>query len=256
MCGRFTLRTPLTVLIEHFDLDVRGDQQLPLFEARYNIAPTQDVVAIRTDAATGSRTASVLRWGLIPSWSTGAKVGSGPPMINARSETLSEKPTFRSALKRRRCLIPADGFYEWQQSGGGGRGKKEAYYIHRPDGAPIAFAGLWEKWTQRSAEPSLSPSLQGRANSDDTGALTIESCTIVTTSANDTLRELHDRMPVVLAPTDYAMWLDPKIEDPAALQHLFEPCGNDELIAEPVGTHVNKVANDDAKCIAVQRSLF
>src|SRR5215213_4593593 len=98
MCGRFTLRTPLTVLLEHFDLDARGDRQLPLFEARYNIAPTQDVLAIRADAATGARTASMLRWGLIPSWSTADKVGSGPPMINARSETLSEKPMFRNAV--------------------------------------------------------------------------------------------------------------------------------------------------------------
>jgi putative SOS response-associated peptidase YedK len=255
MCGRFTLRTPLTVLIEHFDLDTGGDRQLPLFESRYNIAPTQDVLTIRADANTGARTASMLRWGLIPSWSTADKVGSGPPMINARSETLSEKPTFRNALKRRRCIIPADGFYEWQQTGSG-RGKKEAFYIHRPDGAPVAFAGLWEKWEGRPSNPSPGLSLQGRRNADEAAALTIESCTIVTTAANDALRELHDRMPVILAPGDYSLWLDPKVEDPATLQHLYESCGNDELVFEPVGTHVNKVANDDPKCIAVQRSLF
>jgi putative SOS response-associated peptidase YedK len=256
MCGRFTLRTPLTVLIEHYDIDARGDRQLPLFEARYNIAPTQDVLAIRADAASGARTASMLRWGLIPSGSTADKVGSGPPMINARSETLSEKPTFRNALKRRRCIIPADGFYEWQQTGSG-RGKKEAFHIHRPDGAPVAFAGLWEKWVQRPSAPSAGPSPQVRGTSaDETGALTIESCTIVTTAANASLRELHDRMPVILAPGDYSLWLDPKVEDSAKLQHLYESCGNDELVFEPVGTHVNKVANDDPKCIAVQRSLF
>jgi len=260
MCGRFTLRTPLTVLIEHFDLDARGDRQLPLFESRYNIAPTQEVLVVRQDPADGLRRADMLRWGLIPSWSTSAKGTPGPPMINARSETLASKPMFRSAVRRRRCLIPTDGFYEWQQSPGGSKAKKQPYYIHRPDHGPFAFAGLWESWTQRTNEggkdePSPSPSLQGRG-SDDEAPLTVESCTIVTTEANATLRELHDRMPVVLAPCDYAMWLDPKIEDPAALQHLLAPCGEEELIAEPVGTHVNKVANDDPRCVAIQRSLF
>jgi len=235
MCGRFTLRTPATVLIEHFDLDVRGDRQMPLFEARYNIAPTQDVLVVRADPADGRRVAEMLRWGLIPSWSASDKAGSGPPQINARAETLAEKPTFRTAFRRRRCLIPADGFYEWQPTPGGSRGKKQPYYIHRPDGAPFAFAGLWERWGTREA---------------------IESCTIVTTTANRTLRELHERMPVILAPGDYSTWLDAKIEDPAALQTLLAPCGEDELVAEPIGTHVNKVANDDPRCIEVQRSLF
>jgi len=244
MCGRFTLRTPPAVLIEHFDLNVRGDRQLPLFEARYNIAPTQDVLVVRADPADGHRVAAMLRWGLIPSWSKSDKVASGPPMINARAETLAEKPTFRTAYRRRRCLIPADGFYEWQQSPGAARGKKQPFYIRRPDNAPFAFAGLWEKWTQRPSEPPTE------------GELTIESCTIVTTSANSTLRDLHDRMPVILAPGDYATWLDTKIEDPGALEHMLAPCGDGELVAEPVGTHVNKVANDDPGCIAVQRSLF
>jgi putative SOS response-associated peptidase YedK len=164
---------------------------------------------------------------------------------------------FRSAVRRRRCLIPTDGFYEWQQSPGGGRGKKQAFFIHRPDDKPFAFAGLWETWnsnesslaTASSEQPG--PSLEGRGN-----ALTIESCTIVTTEANKTLSELHDRMPVVLAPCDYGMWLDPKVEDPAALVHLLAPCAEDELVAELVGTHVNKVANDDPRCVEVQRSLF
>jgi putative SOS response-associated peptidase YedK len=251
MCGRFTLRTPPAVLIEHFDLDVRGDRQLPLFEARYNIAPTQDVLVVRADPSDSRRAAAMMRWGLIPSWSASEKV-SGPPMINARAETLADKPTFRTAVRRRRCLIPADGFYEWQQTAGGSRGKKQPYYIHRPDGAPFAFAGLWEKWTQRSMEPSTNPSIKGMGND----SLAIESCTIVTTAANAALRELHDRMPVILAPGDYAAWLDAKVEDPATLQHLLSPCGDHELVAEPVGTHVNKVANDDPGCIAIQRALF
>ena len=166
-------------------------------------------------------------------------------MINARCETLAEKPMFRSAVRRRRCLIPVDGFYEWQQSASGARGKKQPYFIHRPDDKPFAFAGLWESWTQaKSGESSPVPSL------------TIDSCTIVTTEANARLSELHDRMPVVLAPCDYDMWLDPKVEDPAALKHLLAPCGDEELVAEPVGTHVNRVANDDPRCVEVQSLLF
>ena len=230
------MRTPATVLIEHFDLDVRGDRQLALFQPRYNIAPTQEVLVVRSDPADGRRTAAMMRWGLIPSWSKEA--GAGPPMINARAETLAEKPAFRTALRCRRCLIPADGFYEWQAAPGGGRGKKQPYYIHRPGGEPFAFAGLWESWTGPSAP------------------LTIESCTIVTTNANNALRDLHERMPVVLARGDHPLWLDPKVCEPAALAHLLAPCGDDELVAEPVSTHVNRVANDDPKCIEVQRSLF
>ena len=250
MCGRFTLRTPATVLIEHFDLDAQGDRQLPLFEARYNIAPTQDVLVIQADPDSGRRVATTMRWGLIPSWSSGDKVGSGPPMINARSETLAEKPTFRNAVRRRRCLIPADGFYEWQQTAGGGRGKKQPFYIHRPDGSPFAFAGLWERWTARSNRET------GLESSSGKEALTIDSCTIVTTTASSAIQELHERMPVILAPGDYSTWLDPRIENPAELQYLLAPCGEQELIAEPVDTFVNKVANDGPACIAVQRSLF
>ena len=144
--------------------------------------------------------------------------------------------------RRRRCLIPADGFYEWQQPPGGGRAKKQPYYIHRPDHAPFAFAGLWELWTDKSDA--------------DGPPLAIESCTIVTTAANKTLSELHDRMPVILAAGDYAAWLDSKLQDPAALQHLLAPCGEHELVAEPVGTHVNRVANDDPRCIARESLLF
>jgi putative SOS response-associated peptidase YedK len=244
MCGRFTLRTPAAVLIKHFDLDVCGDRQLALFEPRYNIAPTQEILVVRSDPADGQRRADMMRWGLIPSWSKDPKPGSGPPQINARAETLAEKPMFRSAVRRRRCLIPADGFYEWEQSASGSRGKKQPYFIHRPDDGPFAFAGLWETWTQPS-EGSSGPE-----------RLTIESCTIVTTEANAELSELHERMPVVLAPNDYATWLDPKIENPESLKYLLAPCGDDELVAEPVGTHVNRVANDDPRCVEAQRTLF
>ncbi len=243
MCGRFTLRTPATVLIEHFDLDVRGDRQLPLFEARYNIAPTQEILVVRADSAGGRRTADMMRWGLIPPWSKDAKGGSGPPMINARAETLASKPMFRHAVRHRRCLIPADGFYEWRQTEGGSRGKKQPYFIHKPDDGPFAFAGLWEVWKPANSTTSDNP-------------LTVESCTIVTTEANATLRELHERMPVVLAPSDYAKWLDPNVENPVEIAYLLAPCGDEELVAKPVGTHVNRVANDDPRCVEVQRSLF
>lgn len=271
MCGRFTLRIPLTVLIEHFELDARGDRQLPLFEARYNIAPTQEVLVIRADPTNGQRTADMLRWGLIPSWTTADKLGSGPPLINARAETLAEKPSFRTALRKRRCLIPADGFYEWQQSAGAARGKKQPYYIHQPDGGPFAFAGLWERWVskggrrnstdegvlqrQNDDEPSPGASLQGTGK-ERSGPLVIESCTIVTTSANRMMSEMHERMPVILAPNDYATWLDASVEDSQSLMPLLSACGEDELTAEPIGTYVNRVANDGPECIAVQRSLF
>jgi putative SOS response-associated peptidase YedK len=254
MCGRFTLRTPATVLIQHFDLDVSGDRQLPLFESRYNIAPTQDVLVVRTNPADGKRSAKMMRWGLIPSWIETDKIGSGPPMINARSETLAEKPAFRTAFKRRRCIIPADGFYEWQASASGSKAKKQPYYIHRPEGEPLAFAGLWERWS--SPQNANMPSAGQSSDTAAQGNLTIESCTILTTNANKMMHKLYERMPVILAPCDYQAWLDTKVEDTSALQHLLTPCGEYELIAEPVDTYVNKVANDDAKCIAIQRSLF
>lgn len=244
MCGRFTLRSLLAALVEQFDLELHGEHQLPLYELRYNIAPTQDVLVIRQDTAGGGRRVDAMRWGLLPSWGDGPKT-VGPPIINARAETLAEKPMFRTAVRWQRCLIPADGFFEWQQSASSSRGKKPAYFVHRPDDRPFAFAGLWERWTQR------------KGSGDDTGpALTIDSCVIVTTQANATLRELHERMPVVLAPNDYALWLDAKVDDPAAVKHLLEPAGEDELVVEPVGTYVNKVANDDPRCVAVDRTLF
>jgi len=245
----------MAVLIEQFDLDVRGDRQLPLFEARYNIAPTQEVLVVQCDPATGKRQARMMRWGLIPPWSEGPKGPSGPPIINARSETLAQKPMFRTAMRRRRCLIPADGFYEWQESASGSRGKKQPYFIHRPDNGPFAFAGLWETWTQRRSSQSGAADHPNSTESE-AGSLTIESCTIVTTDANATLSELYERMPVVLAPGDYATWLDPKIEDPQTLQHLLAPCSEDELAIQPVSTHVNRVANDDPRCIDVQQMLF
>jgi putative SOS response-associated peptidase YedK len=245
MCGRFTLRTPSTVLIEHFDLGVRNERQLAMFEPRYNIAPTQEIVVIRVAEDAPQRIATQMRWGLVPSWAK--ELGGGPPQINARAESLAEKPMFRSAFRRRRCLIPADGFYEWQADANakGPKAKKQPFYIHRLDNQPFAFAGLWETWRGPVSGPA-----------SDGAQLALESCTIVTTSANRRLSELHDRMPVILSPNDYAEWLDPRNEDTASLQKLLTPCGEEELIAVPVSTHVNRVANDDPRCIAAERGLF
>jgi putative SOS response-associated peptidase YedK len=238
----------MTVLIEHFDLDVRGGRQLPLLEPRYNIAPTQEILAVRE--ANGVREPVMMRWGLIPSWSK--EPGGGPPLINARADSLAEKPSFRTAYRRRRCIIPADGFYEWKKAASGAKGPKQPYYIHRPDGEPFGFAGLWETWSRLSRPSDDRRQVGGLQGSDST----MESCTIVTTDANRVLAELHDRMPVILAPGDYALWLDPTIDEPQKLQHLLAPCGEEELVVEPVSTHVNRVANDDPQCIQVQRSLF
>jgi putative SOS response-associated peptidase YedK len=234
----------MTVLVEHFDLEVRADRQLPLFEPRYNIAPTQEVLVVRE--VDGVREPAVMRWGLIPSWSK--EPGGGPPMINARAETLAEKPAFRTAFRQRRCIIPADGFYEWKKSASGAKGKKQPYYIHRPDGEPIGFAGLWEAWS-------------GGGNRRQVDGLermppAMESCAIVTTAANRALSELHDRMPVILAANDYALWLDPHVEESEQLRHMLAPCGENELVLEPVSTHVNRVANEGPQCVAVERSLF
>jgi putative SOS response-associated peptidase YedK len=190
----------------------------------------------------------MLRWGLIPVWAR--EVQGGPPLINARAESVADKPTFRHALRRRRCLIPADGFFELQPTPGvTSRGKKQPHLIHRSDDGVLAFAGIWDSWIEKNPKHST----HGPGGREP---LRIESCTIVTTDANATLAPLHDRMPVILSPNDYALWLDPAVREPEAVAHLLVPYEGDELMAEPVSTHVNRVANDDPECVAVQRSLF
>ena len=228
----------MTVLIQQFELGLETARQLALFEPRYNIAPTQDILAVRVEGESGRREAAMLRWGLIPSWSK--EPGGGPPMINARGESIAEKPSFRTATRRRRCLIPADGFYEWQKIAGST--KKQPYYIHYRDDRPFAFAGLWESWKPKDAK------------SDDASG--IESCTIVTTSASKALESIHDRMPVILEPNEYTLWLDPAVQDPAAIERLVAANDDPAIVAEPISTHVNRVANDDPRCIEVQRALF
>jgi putative SOS response-associated peptidase YedK len=219
MCGRFTLRTPARDLVEIFEL-LREPELTP----RYNIAPTQNVAVIRQDGK--SRELSLMRWGLVPSWSKDPK--AGPPLINARSETIATKPSFRTAFKRRRCLIPADGFYEWQKQSDSKT--KIPHYIRMAKDRAFAFAGLWETW-------------HGGNGSE------LESCTIVTTEANDLMRPLHDRMPVVLPEENFAQWLDPKNENVPELEALLRPYAPSEMTAFPISTLVNSPRNERPECI-------
>jgi putative SOS response-associated peptidase YedK len=218
MCGRFVLIAPGEALAEQFNL-----VETPLQTPRYNIAPTQPVTAVRLSPQTAERELTFFRWGLIPSWAKDMKMGAR--MINARSETVAEKPAFRAAFKRRRCLIPADGFYEWQKLNGG----KQPIYIHSQDGHPFAFAGLWETW--QAADGSM-----------------IETCTILTTTPNELMTPIHNRMPVIIEPEDYGMWLDPSSK-PEDARHLFRPYPPEKMAAYPVSTMVNSPRNDTPSCI-------
>ncbi len=216
MCGRYTLSVPAGALAEEFGLT----GPLPEVPSRYNIAPTQEVAAV---LANGGRHLEMLRWGLIPPWADDPGIGSR--MINARSETAAEKPSFRSAFKRRRCLIPADGFYEWQRTGNG----KQPYYIHMKDGSSFAFAGLWESWGK--------------------GVEEIRTCTILTTEANELVGEVHQRMPVIVAPENYEIWLDPDLHDANRLTPLPTPYPSEALEAYPVSRFVNSPSNDGERCV-------
>ncbi len=220
MCGRFTLRTPAHTLAKAF-----GVPELPNLRPRYNVAPTQDVPAVRRAGDGAARELAMRRWGLIPSWAR--EPGIGSRMINARAETVAEKPSFRSAFRRRRCLVPADGFYEWQKTPGGA---KQPFHIHLEDDAPFAIAGLWERWQPPDGEA-------------------IESCTLITTGANELLRPIHDRMPVILAPADYDAWLDPEPAPAEELKALLRPYPADEMTATAVGRQVNDARNDEPGCV-------
>jgi putative SOS response-associated peptidase YedK len=219
MCGRFTLRTPAEQLAIHFDLDTP-----PPTAPRYNIAPTQPVMAVREHSETGKREITFFNWGLIPFWADDPSIGSR--MINARAETASEKPSFRAAFKYRRCIIPADGFYEWQKQ----NGAKVPHLIGMATGEPFGFAGLWEHWERDGS--------------------VIESCTILTTDPNELLAEIHNRMPVILHPEDYDEWLSREVQDAKRLQHLLRPFPAQEMKAYPVSTIVNNPRNEDPSCVA------
>jgi putative SOS response-associated peptidase YedK len=218
MCGRFTLSVSGAEVAEWFGLS--GP---PAVEPRYNIAPTQPVAIIRAAPDGPARHLSLARWGLVPSWAQDLAFGNR--MINARAETVADKPAFRSAFRRRRCLIPASGFYEWRAQDGG----KQPYLIGLAGGRPFALAGLWETWGP--------------------GGEAVESCAILTTQANALMRPIHERMPVILAPADYGLWLDGKVQDPARLQPLLRPYADGEMVAHAVSTWVNNPRHDDPRCL-------
>lgn len=218
MCARFTLSAPLNRIAEMFDIDLLLDI-LP----RFNVAPTNSVLSVRRTPA-GSREFAMLRWGLVPNWATDLKIGN--KLLNARSETVAEKPAFRSAFKNRRCLIVADGFYEWKTV----NKKKQPYHIHFPDRRPFAFAGIWENWHDPAGTP-------------------IETCSILTAAANEFMSKLHDRMPVILSKGDYDRWLNPELKKADDLQDLLTALPNDALEMFPVTPQVNKPGFDEPICI-------
>jgi putative SOS response-associated peptidase YedK len=214
MCGRYANFTPVRELARMFRAEI------PAFDLdpRYNVAPSSPVLACRA-VPDGSRELVLLAWGLIPYWAEDPKAGYR--MINARAETAAVKPAFRTALRRRRCLIAADGFYEWTS----GAQRKQPYFVRLKGAAPFAFAGLWERW--RGPEGKV-----------------IESCTLLVTEANPLVSRVHDRMPVIVRPDDYALWLDPTVQDPARVQDLLRPYPAEAMEMFPVGFGVNRPANE------------
>lgn len=222
MCGRFALISATEEVADALGVDQATIADIPPAVPRYNIAPTQPVLAAYLDEI-GQRRLTFFQWGLVPSWSKDVTIGSR--LINARSETVTEKPSFRNAFKRRRCLIPADGFYEWQKVNGG----KQPLYIHGADGRPLALAGLWEVWQ----EPE---------------GTRLQTCTILTTTPNELMSPIHDRMPVILEPEDFGMWLEPSAHPDESL-HLLRPYPAAKMKVYPVSTAVNNPRNDTAECI-------
>jgi putative SOS response-associated peptidase YedK len=219
MCGRFTLSAPAKVVAELFEL-----VEEPALTPRYNIAPTQPAPVVLWNRELKRRQFDLLHWGLIPVWADDPSIGSR--MINARAETVGMKPAFRSAFRHRRCLIVADGFYEWQKLQRG----KQPFYIRMENGGPFALAGLWERW--EGADGTI-----------------IDSCTILTTEPNEVLRPLHNRMPVVLHSNDHGRWLDAEIQEADSLKPLLCPYSGEKMTAHPVSTRVNNPANDGPSCI-------
>ena len=215
MCGRYARFSAPDRLLRPLGAQWEGPDLFP----NYNTAPGQPVLAVRQRDA--HREAVLLRWGLIPTWAKDKAVGYR--MINARAEGIADKPAFRQPFRHQRCLIPADGFYEWRQEDG----RKQPYYIHRTDGRPMVFAGLWSRWH---------------------GSEIIESCAIITGRPNAVVAPIHDRMPIILEPADYAAWLES--ENPLLLQQLLQPLPAERLEAYPVGLAVNKPANGGSGLIA------
>lgn len=225
MCGRYTLRTSGAKLAEAFGATEASPSLFP--EPRFNAAPTQSMPVVHSNEEGTGRILCLMRWGLVPSWADDTRIGNR--LINARSEGVEKKPAFRAAFRRRRCLVPADGFFEWEKIGR----KKQAFFITLNDGRPFAFAGLWEKWHKHDEN--------------------LESFTILTTDANDLVRPLHDRMPVILAPADYDAWLNPQLQDPHQLSALLHPFPESAMQKVPVNPVVNSPRYDGPLCIEEQR---
>jgi len=226
VCGRFVQVASPELLVERFGVDeVAAPRQAP----SYNVAPRATVYAVRerVEDDTRRRVLSALRWGLVPSWAKDARTGDR--MINARAETLADKPAYERAFRMHRCLIPAEGFYEWQRRGN----QKQPMFIHRRDGEPMAFAGLWAAW---------------RDERDPDGDW-LRTCAIVTTNANDALAPLHDRMPVVLEEPDWSTWLDRSVDDVNGLARLLVSAPDEALVAYPVGNRVNSADNDGPELV-------
>jgi len=224
MCGRFRL-SRADQLAKKFGID-----EFDEIPARYNIAPTQDVLAVRQRPDRPSRTASILRWGLIPYWAKDPGIGNR--LINARAETAAEKPAFKDALVRRRCIIPSDGFYEWKKEGK----QRRPFCITVDDGSLFGMAGLWERW--KAPNGNL-----------------VESCTILTTPPNALVAELHDRMPAILPEDAYELWLDPGFGDIGSLSEILRPFDARRMSRYEVSNRVNRVENDDPACAEVVTPL-
>jgi putative SOS response-associated peptidase YedK len=221
MCGRFTLISSAEAISKSFEVSV-GSDLIP----SYNIAPSQSVYAVVQMPEIVKREIHRIRWGLIPSWAKDPAIGY--KLINARSETASEKSSFRYAFKHRRCLIPTNGFYEWQRVEGS-KTKKQPYFFGLKDENIFAFAGLWERWESSEGDE-------------------IETCTILTTEANETISPIHDRMPVILNTQDYNLWLDPSFTRSDRLNTLLKPYPAEAMTAHPVSTKVNSPKNNSPEC--------
>ena len=218
MCGRFTRKDNLQHLTE-----LLGLKSIPPLVPRYNIAPSQLVTCVRTNQDTLDREWVELKWGLVPPWAKDASMGN--KLINARGETVAEKPSFRNAFKQQRCLVLADGFYEWKREGK----SKQPYYIRFKDHRPFAFAGIWERWER------LDPA--------------IESCSLITIGPNAVMEPIHHRMPVILPTTQYAEWLDASLQETERLNTLLQPFPPEEMEAYPVSLMVNNPSNDQPECV-------
>ncbi len=219
MCGRYTLHSRLNLLLQQFAVETA-----PAYHPRYNIAPTQDAPVVRQRTPKAQRSMDLLRWGLIPLWADDPSIGNR--MINARAETAHERPAFRAAFRRRRCLVPADGYYEWQKAAT----HKQPFYIRVDGGKPFAMAGLWEHW-------------------EDDGGNALETYTVLTTDANEATRHLHDRMPVILDKTQYARWLDPHYQEVTSLRKMLRPFPSERVDYYPVSTYVNSPQHEGPQCI-------